>query len=429
MIQYAPSRRWNTYDKRENRFCRLRNAHEPKGSCIPSLRGRFCFDMTTYRYKMYDRAKDGRLDALVNRYGILYNHVVALCRRYYKLFGKTASKFAVMGHMAKLRKRNKKWRELTQGMDAQAMQNVVERIDKSYNAFFRWVKNRNSKRFSPPKFKKVRKYKSFTLKQNGYKFDFSRGRVWLKGKWYGYFNSRAIQGKVKTVTIKRDSVGDFYIYVVTDYVKSEGVPQSGKSVGYDFGMKHFLTDNDGSTIDAPLFMQRHRKGQKKLHRALSRKRKGSRMWNKCKERLARFNRKVARQRDDFQWKLAREIVKKYDLICVEDLNMAAMARFRFGRKVGEYGFAGFVSKLEYLAAVTGKRVVKVGRYYPSSKRCSVCGWKYDGLTLKEREWTCQSCGTHHDRDVNAARNILSEGASSVGEGLSKTDSLRKEVAA
>ena len=374
-------------------------------------------------------AKDGRLDALVNRYGILYNHVVALYRRYYKLFGKSASKFAVMGHMAKCRKRNAKWRELTQGMDAQAMQNVVERIDKSYKAFFRWVKNRNGKRFSPPKFKKVRKYKSFTLKQCGYKFDFAKNKVRICGKWYGYFNSMAIKGKVKTVTIKRDSVGDFYIYVVTDYVKSEVMPQSGKSVGYDFGMKHFLTAHDGSTIDAPLFMQRHRKEQKKLHRAMSRKKLHSRGWWKCKERLARFNRKVARQRDDFQWKLAREIVKQYDLICVEDLNIIGMARFRFGRKVGEYGFAGFVSKLEYLASVMGKKVVKVGRYYPSSKRCSVCGWKYEGLTLKEREWTCPSCGTHHDRDVNAARNILSEGASSVGEGSSKTDILRKEVAA
>ncbi len=385
--------------------------------------------MTTYRYKMYDRAKDGRLDRLVNRYGILHNHVVALYRRYYKLFGKTASANAIKGHMSRLRKRCAKWRELCDGMDAQAMQNVVERIDLSYKAFFRWVKNRSGKKFSQPKFKKVQKYKSFTLKQCGYKFDFSREKIWLKGKWYGYFNSHAIKGKVKTVTIKRDSVGDFYIYVVTDYVKSEEVPQSGKSVGYDFGMKHFLTAHDGSTIDAPLFMQRHKKEQRKLHRALSRKKLHSRSWWKCKERLARFNRKVARQRDDFQWKLAREIVKKYDLICVEDLNLIGMARFRFGRKVGEYGFAGFVSKLEYLAAVMGKKVVKVGRYYPSSKRCSVCGWKYDGLTLKDREWTCPSCGTHHDRDVNAARNILSEGASSVGEGSSKTDSLRKEVAA
>ena len=138
--------------------------------------------MTTYCYKMYDRAKDGRLDALVNRYGILYNHVVALYRRYYKLFGKTASKFAVMGHMAKLRKRNAKWRELTQGMDAQAMQNVVERIDKSYKAFFRWVKNRSGKRCSPPKFKKVRKYKSFTLKQHNYEFDFVKGKVRICGR-------------------------------------------------------------------------------------------------------------------------------------------------------------------------------------------------------------------------------------------------------
>lgn len=394
------------------------------------MRGLFFFGMTTYRYKMYDRARDGRLDRLVNRYGILHNHVVALYRRYYKLFGKFASKFAVMTHMARMRKRCAKWQELCADMNAQAMQNVVERIDLSYRAFFRWAKGkRDGKRHSPPKFRKVTKYRSFTLKQYGYKFDFAKGKVRIGKVWYGFFNSRAVKGRIKTVTVKRDSVGDFYIYVVTDYAKSEVMPQSGKSVGYDFGMKHFLTDDKGNRIDAPLFMQRYRKEQRKLHRALSRKKLHSRGWRRCKTALARFNRKIANQRDDFQWKLAREIVKKYDLICVEDLNLIGMARFQFGRKVGEYGFASFVSKLEYLASVTGKRVVKVGRYYPSSKRCSVCGWKYEGLTLKDREWTCPKCGTHHDRDVNAARNILSEGTSSVGEGSGKTDSLRKEVAA
>ena len=409
---------------------RARTTHERCGQPSADARkGKVLLYMTTYCYKMYDRARDGRLDSLVNRYGILHNHVVALYRRYYKLFGKSASKFAVMSHMAKFRKRNAKWRELTLGMDAQAMQNVVERIDRSYKAFFRWVKNRNGRRCSPPKFRKVTKYRSFTLKQSGYSFDFAKGKVRIGKVWYGFFNSRAIQGKVKTVTVKRDSVGDFFLYVVTDYAKTEEMPQSGKSVGYDFGMKHFLTADDGSTIDAPLFMQRHRKEQRKLYRALSRKKLHSRGWRKCKERLARFTRKVARQRDDFQWKLAREIVKKYDLICVEDLNLIGMARFRFGRKVGEYGFASFVSKLEYLASVTGKRVVKVGRYYASSQLCHECGYQHSGLTLKDREWTCPKCGAHHDRDVNAAINILTEGTSSVGEGSSKTDSLRKEVAA
>lgn len=418
------------HDKKRNfNFC-PRNAHE-ENSWLPSLRGRFHFQgMTAYRYKMYDRARDGRLDRLVNRYGILHNHVVALYRRHYKMFGKTAQKYAVMAHMARMRKRCAKWRELCAGMDAQAMQNVVERIDKSYKAFFRWAKGkRDGKRHSPPKFRKVTKYRSFTLKQCGYKFDFENGKVRICGKWYGYFNSRAVKGRIKTVTVKRDSVGDFFLYVVTDYAKTEVMPQSGKSVGYDFGMKHFLTDDEGNRIDAPLFMQRHRKEQRKLYRALSRKQLHSRGWRKCKERLARFTRKVARQRDDFQWKLARELVKRYDLICVEDLNLVGMARFRFGRKVGEYGFASFVSKLEYLASVTGKRVVKVGRYYASSQLCHECGYQHKGLTLKDREWTCPKCGTHHDRDVNAARNILSEGASSVGEGSGKTDSLRKEVAA
>ena len=376
--------------------------------------------MKAYRYKLYTKAKDGVLDKQIDRFGIVYNHCIALHRKFFHLTGKMFGKYDLMTHLARIKHRPK-WKAIFEGLDAQAVQNVAERIDKAYKLFFRNLKHKV--KASPPKFKRVKKYTSYTLKQCGYKFD--ENKIRLNGRWYGFHKSRDWKGKVKTVTIKRDRCGDFWLIVTTDWVDSEILPKSGKSVGYDFGMKHFLTDDEGNRIDAPLFMQRHRKEQRKLHRALSRKKLHSCGWRRCKTALARFNRKIANQREDFQWKLARDIVKQYDVICVEDLNLTGMAKFRFGRKVGEYGFASFVSKLEYLAAVSGKSVVKVGRYYASSQLCHECGYQHRGLTLKDREWTCPKCGAHHDRDRNAAMNILREGTSSRWRDSASPNSARR----
>lgn len=379
---------------------------------------------------MYDKAGDGELSHVMNRFGILWNWCVEIYGKVQKRTGKIPSGYLVMSHIARMKHRPK-WSGILEGLPSQAVQNVVERVDRSYRVHIKWLASgRKGIERGAPRFRKVRKYASFTLKQAGYKFDWESGKVRICGRWYGFFNSsRMAKGKVKTVTVKRDRVGDWYVVIVTDYERSQDIQKTGRAIGFDFGMKHFLTASDGTTIDAPLFMQRHRKEQRKLYRALSRKKLHSRGWWKCKDAIARFNRKIANQRHDFQWKLARDVVRKYDLVCIEDLNLIGMARFRFGRKVGEYGFASFVSKLEYLASTCGKEVVKVGRYFASSQLCHKCGHQHKGLTLKDREWTCSKCGTHHDRDVNAAMNILSEGASSVGEGSGKTDSLRKEVAA
>ena len=383
--------------------------------------------MKTYRYKMYTKAKDGRLGNQIDRFGIVYNHCIALHRRYYKLTGKSLSRYELMGHLTKLRRRAR-WIGIFAGLPSQAVQQVAERIDKAYKLFFRNLKHKV--KTNPPRFKAVKKYASFTLKQAGYKFE--NNKVRLGGVWYGYHKSRDWKGKIKTVTIKRDRCGDYWIVVTTDWNEAEALPKSGKSVGYDFGMKTFLVASDYRDVEAPLFMQRAAKENLKVSRSVSSKVLGSNNLRKARLSKARFMRKLANRRADFQWKLANRLVREYDVLCFEDLNLKGMARQvrkpgkkhgkkKHGRKIGEYGFAEFLAKLEYKAQVACKEVRYVGRFFPSSQLCHVCGYKNPAVKdVRIRKWDCPQCGTHHDRDRNAAMNIYLEGTSSSGRGSSKS---------
>ena len=287
---------------------------------------------------------------------------------------------------------------------------MTERIDKAYRLFF---SNKKHIKSSPPTFKGVGKYKSFTLKQAGYKF-LEDNKIRIGKRVYKYFKSREIEGKIKTVTIKRDNIGNLWLIIVTDHQRSEYRPLTGKRVGFDFGMKHMLVGSDGTTVDSPLFLKSQYQEQKRLNRALSRKRSGSNNRKKAKLKLARFHQQVQNQRNDHQWKLARNLLFAYDLIKLEDLGLRGMSK-HFGKKIGDYGFYSFIQKLKYLATVFDKQVEQIPRFFPSSKTCSNCGYINKELKLKDRSWVCPSCGIEHDRDFNASVNILNyrEGTSSL----------------
>ena len=154
----------------------------------------------------------------------------------------------------------------------------------------------------------------------------------------------------------------------------------------------------------------------KLQKQLSRKAKGSNHRRQARQGVARLHRRIESMRNDWQWKTARAIVREFDVICIEDLNLEGMKRL-WGRKVSDYGFAEFVAKLEYLAWKNGKEVRKVDRWLASSQTCSVCGHKNpDTKNLRVREWECPQCHAKHNRDENAARNILTAGTSADGRG-------------
>jgi len=308
-----------------------------------------------------------------------------------------------MKHLTKLKKVKKYafWREL----GSQSIQDVAQRMNKGYEKFFE--DRKKGIKTNIPKYKKVKKYSSFMLKQAGYKI-FPGNEIMIAGQRYKFFKSREIEGKVKTVTVKRDNLGDLYIYFVCETQENQVLPRTGNSVGFDFGLKTFLKGSDELEIDCPEFFKQAQKSIRKASRELSRKKKCSKNQRKANLNLARIHKKIANQRRDFQFKLAMFLADHYAKICIEDLNIKAMKKL-WGKKISDLAFSEFISILQYECSRTGSQLIKIDRFYPSSKTCFDCGYKLEELGLETRQWTCPNCGQTHDRDLNAAKNIHREG--------------------
>jgi putative transposase len=295
---------------------------------------------------------------------------------------------------------------------SQAIQDIVERIDRAYGLFFRNIKAH--KKASPPRFRKVYKYKSFTLKQAGYKFDDDSSLI-IQKRRYKYHKSREIEGKIKTLTIKRSVLGIYFFVSVESQEQPVFRIETGKIAGMDFGLKTFLTLSDTTGIASPEFFKQDIETTRRLSKQISSKKKRSNNRRKAVDALARHLETIANKRDDWFFKLAKKLTEEYDYIFIEDLSLDGMKQL-WGRKVSDLSFAKFVNILEYQASKNGCVVKKIDRFYPSSKTCNACGHINPDLSLEDRTWTCPSCGKSLNRDLNAALNIQREGASSLGLG-------------
>ncbi len=363
--------------------------------------------MKTLKFKLYKHKRNRYLKRTINAAGVIYNHCIALHRRYYRMWGKHLNCAKLQAHIAKLRKRNLFW----QMVGSQAVQDICQRIEKAYQLFFKHHKQG----VKPPGFKKVKKYKSFTLKQAGYKF-LGGNRVKVGNRVYQYWNSREIEGTVKTLTIKRTALGELLmIVVVDDGTEPEIRSETGNIAGFDFGLKTFLTCSDGTQIESPQFFKQGLSAIQKACKLLSRKQKGSKRREQARKHLCRQYEKIANQRRDWFWKLAHELTDRFDVLCFETLNLKGMQRL-WGRKISDLAFGEFIQILEWVARKKHKQVVFIDRWYPSSKTCSHCGHVLESLDLLVREWRCPSCQSVNGRDENAARNIQIVGASTIGLG-------------
>ncbi len=364
--------------------------------------------MKTYKFKLYQSKKNKYLNQQIDIAGLIYNHCIAMHRRYYKLTGKSLNQYELMKHITKLKKlpKYKHWSLV----GSQAIQDIVQRIDKAYKLFFGNLKRKV--RTSPPGFKKVKKYSSFTLKQAGWKL-LDGNRINIQGKVYKFFKSRDIPADIKTVTVKRDTLGNLYLYfVVEEEIGQDKQAMTGNSAGFDFGLKTFLVTSDGSEIESPLYFRQAMAELKQAQQSMARKVKFSGGWQKARTIVTRIYQRVVNKRRDWFFKLAHELTDRYDHLFFEDLNIKGMQAL-WGRKVGDLARSEFMGILGYVASTKGKVVHLIDRFYPSSKTCSDCGHVYKELNVKERVWTCQGCGVVHDRDHNAALNIHREGASSL----------------
>ena len=363
-------------------------------------------NMKTLKFKFYQHKRNRHLKRQINAAGVIYNHCIALHKRYYRMFKKHLNSAKLQAHIAKLRKRKQFW----QSVGSQAVQDICQRIEKAYQLFFKHYK----KGVRPPNFKKVRRYKSFTLKQAGYKL-LGGNRIKIGSRVYQYWNSREIEGTVKTLTIKRTSLGELFMVVVVDSSEPVIEVEPSRIAGFDFGLKTFLTCSDGFKIESPQFLKQSLNKIRKASQQLSSKEKGSANRERARLNLARRHEDVTSRRSDWFWKLAHDLTDKFDVLCFETLSLKGMQRL-WGRKINDLAFREFLQILEWVAKKKGKIVTYIDRWFPSSKTCNHCGHVLKELDLSVRVWRCPSCNSVNDRDGNAALNICMVGASTIGLG-------------
>ncbi|MCX4496374.1 RNA-guided endonuclease TnpB family protein [Streptomyces sp. NBC_01340] len=225
----------------------------------------------------------------------------------------------------------------------------------------------------------------------------------VKVKW-----SRTLPAQPSSVTVIKDAAGRYFASFVIDTdpaADAARMPDTDQTVGIDLGLTHFAVLSDGTKIDSPRFLRRAEKKLKKAQRELSRKQKGSKNREKARLKVARAHAQVADARREFHHQLSSTLIRENQAIGVEDLAVKGLARTRLARSVHDAGWSAFVHMLEYKAARYGRTLVRIGRFEPTSQTCSACGVKDGPKPLNVREWTCTACGTLHDRDHNAAKNV------------------------
>ena len=302
-------------------------------------------------------------------------------------------------------------------VDSLALANAQLHLDKAYKNFFR------DKSVGFPRFKsKKNPVQSYTTNnQNGTvalidnKFiKVPKLKSLIRIKLH-----RQPKGRIKSATISRHSSGKYYISLLCKEEISE-LPKTNSAIGIDLGITDFAILSDGQKIDNNKFTSKMEKKLKREQRKLSKrallaKNKGiplseAKNYQKQKRKVARLHEKVMNQRTDFLNKLSTEIIKNHDIICIEDLNVKGMLRnHKLARSISDVSWSSFVAKLQYKADWYGREIIKVDQWFPSSQICSECGHKDGKKSLDIREWTCPICHTHHDRDINASINILTEG--------------------
>ena len=274
----------------------------------------------TFKYRLYTNRRNRKLVQQIDIAGIIWNHITALQRRYYRMYGGYINKYRMMKHIAKLRNGKRcEWKLL----GSQAVQQIVQRHDAAYQSFFKWSKTRQGRRVSPPRFRKVKKYPSFTLKQAGWKY-FGGNCIRIGQTNYKFALSRPVEGEIKTVTIKRDNAGRLFVcFSVIQEIEPSEV-STNKIGGFDFGLKTFLTDDEGHTYQSPEVYRSALREIARLNRSLARKQKGSGNWKKAKRSLALAHSHLANKRRDSHFKLANRLLDEYDILCFEDLHIEAI---------------------------------------------------------------------------------------------------------
>ncbi len=333
---------------------------------------------------------------------ILYNLALSQRISIYRQHGKSISCIDQKNQLPDLKKGFPEFK----AVGSQVLQDVIERLQKAFDAFFRRIKNKAEKA-GFPRFKGKDRYDSFTLKQAGYKIE---GRyLYIAGVGrFKLFLSRPIEGDIKTVTIRRTSSGKWFVCFSCNNVPIKEIPETTAEVGIDVGIKEFCVDSTGESIANPKFFRQSEKILRRRQRAIARKVRGSRRRGKAKILVAKAHEKISNQRKDFLHKVANFYIGAYQTIYVEALNIKGMVKNRhLSKSIADASWGKFFEYLVYKAEWADRKVIKVNPRN-TSQLCSQCGEKVP-KKLSVRVHACPFCGLVMDRDHNAAINIKARG--------------------
>jgi putative transposase len=302
--------------------------------------------------------------------------------------------------------------------DDNALRYAVRDLDLAYKAFFRRVRNGGAPGF--PKFKSKRggrqSYRSKkAIGRSNIEIDAAGNRIKLtKLGLVRCKVSRPVEGRILSATVFQTRSGKYFVSVCCTDAEAHPLPKTGKAVGLHLGLVDLVTTSAGEHIENPRYLEKSAKKLARLRRRLSRKPKDSKNREKARIKMARAYEKATNQRSDTLNKLSMRLVRDCDVICVRDVDVAALRKDRrFSKLIGDAGWGEFMRLLRYKCAWYGKAFVLVDGLLPSARTCSACGFENAAMNRKNRprEWDCPVCGAHHDRGVNAATNVLNEGLS------------------
>lgn len=333
----------------------------------------------------------------------VYNYFLAYKQSAYKDKGLSYSYYDLCKELTQLKK-DLPW---LKEPDKWALQNSLRDLDRAYKRFFDGAgyPKFKSKRFSKMSYRSSFSNNNIELLEGSVKLP-KLGRVKIKDRTY-----RPKNGRILNATVSKTKTNKYFVSICFTDIEIDHLPKTGLSVGIDLGLKTFITTSDSVQVDNPRYLEKSEARLKKLQKSLSRKPKDSKNREKVRLKLAKCHEKIANQRKDFSHKLSKKLVTDYDVIVIEDLKVKNLQKNHYlAKSISSASWSMFTEMLRYKALFYGKTLVKIDPFFPSSQLCSNCGYKnIDVKNLQIRSWQCPSCGSVNDRDVNAAKNILSEG--------------------
>jgi putative transposase len=356
--------------------------------------------LRAYKYRIYPNKKQtSKINQHIGGCRFVYNWALENKIKFYETSKEKLSAYD-LNYMLKGLKAENPW---LKEVNSQSLQQTNKNMESAFTRFFR-----EKKGF--PKFKsKKNPVQSFQIPQH-YTVDFEKQLIKLpKIGNVKLVISRTFDGTPKNATISKTPTGKYFISILVEDGKELPEKQpfdENSTIGVDLGIKDSAILSNGNKFENPKFLKNSLQNLKVLSKKFSRKQKGSNNFKKAKLRLSRLHEKITNQRNDFQHKLSKKLVCENQAIALETLNICGMIKNHcLAQVIADAGWSGFVEKLTYKAEWFGKTILRIGRFEPSSKVCSVCGYYNRDLTLNIREWECPDCKTKHDRDVNAAINI------------------------